>query len=99
MSLPLRSIFPINLKKLRVIFLNRNVRLERTTDLLLFFSNSSSFFFLYGTIKILVKFLIENSSKIDLKISGEGGKDVLSRRNSQQPRNEITRKVVIATCA
>lgn len=96
---PLRSIFPINLRKLCVISLNRNVR-ERNDGFITFFSNSSSFFFFfYGTIKT------ENSSKIDLKISEEGRgkyfarKNVLSCRNPQQSCNEIARKIVIITCA
>lgn len=89
---PLRSIFPINLRKLYVISLNRNVR-ERTTDLLLFFQ--FRFFFFTARLK----------PKIHLKISGEGRgkcfarKDVLSCRNPQQSCNEIARKIVIITCA
>ena len=88
LDVPLRSIFPINLRKLCVIFLNLNVRVERATDLLLSFSNS---FFPSFTIKTL-KFLIENSSKIDLKISGEG--KCFARLFSlvlQQSCNEMTR--------
>lgn len=91
---PLRSIFPINLRKLCVISLNRNVR-ERNDGFITFFSNSSSFFFFfYGTIKT------ENSSKnLGGRKSVSQGRmfSLVATRNNLA--NEIARKIVIITCA